>query len=266
MTTPAWATLVRADNPGPMTLEGTNTWLLCVAGRRVVVDPGPLLEEHLMRVAALGPVDLVLLTHRHPDHAEGAERFAALTEAPVLDLADFSTAESSVLPGLRVLHTPGHTADSVSFVVTVDDVSAVLTGDTILGLGSTVVAHPDGRLGPYLSSLRELAGLGDIVVLPGHGPVLQSVRAAATGYLDHRLKRLDQVRAAVASGADTPDTVVRRVYADVDPILWPAAKLSVLAQLAYLQESEPESTRSFSGDLEVALRRDSDWRPARESS
>ncbi len=235
---PPWATLVRAGNPGPMTLEGTNTWVLDLADGRIVVDPGPLIEEHLARVAALGPVRLVLLTHRHPDHAEGVERFRQLTTAPVLDRADLP-ADGEVTPGVDVLHTPGHTADSVSFVVTPDgpaDAPAVLTGDTILGRGSSVVAHPDGNLADYLSSLRRLAGLGDIAVLPGHGPVLGSARLAAQGYLAHRLERLDQVRAALASGARTPSEVVARVYADVDRVLWPAAELSVMAQLAYLRE------------------------------
>ncbi len=235
MTQPTWATLVRADNPGPMTLSGTNTWVLAVSGRRVVVDPGPLLDDHLTRVAALGPVDLVLLTHRHPDHAEGVGRFVELTGAPVLDRASFGVSGASVASGVDVLHTPGHTGDSVSFVVSAEGATAVLTGDTILGHGSTVVAHPDGRLADYLQSLRQLAELGDIAVLPGHGPVLGSARAAATAYLDHRLMRLAQVRAALAAGDRTAKEVVRRVYTDVDPILWPAAELSVLAQLAYLE-------------------------------
>jgi glyoxylase-like metal-dependent hydrolase (beta-lactamase superfamily II) len=233
VTLPSWATLVRADNPGPMTLSGTNTWVLDGPGPRIVVDPGPLLEDHLARVAAVGPVDLVLLTHRHPDHAEGAQRLAELTGAPVLDRSDFA-AEGEVAPGGRVLHTPGHTSDSVTFVVDRDGAAAVLTGDTILGRGSSVVAHPDGDLAGYLSSLRRLAGLGDVPVLPGHGPVLGSSRVAAAAYLEHRLQRLEQVRAAIAAGARTAEDVVRVVYADVEPALWPAATLSVLAQQAYL--------------------------------
>ena len=234
---PRWATLIRAGNPGPMTLEGTNTWVLHGPGAAVVVDPGPLLEEHLTRVAATGPVDLVLLTHRHPDHAEGARRFAELTGAPLLDRADFP-ADGAAVRGVRVLHTPGHTDDSVSFVVDRDGMAAVLTGDTILGRGSSVVAHPEGDLAAYLSSLRRLAELGDIAVLPGHGPVLASARVAAEAYLGHRLQRLDQVRAALASGDRTAEEVARRVYAGVDPALWPAAESSVRAQLAYLDDRQ----------------------------
>ena len=131
---------------------------------------------------------------------------------------------------LRVMATPGHSSDSLSFVL--DD--AVLTGDTVLGRGTTVVAHPDGVLGEYLESLRRLQDLGELTVLPGHGPELPSAGEAAARYLAHREERLEQVRAAVAAGASTPQRVVEVVYADVDRGLWPAATLSVRAQLAYL--------------------------------
>ncbi len=237
---PVWARLIRANNPSPMTLEGTNTWVIegWVVDQPdgvIVVDPGPLDEAHLQAVAACGPVELVLLTHRHPDHAEGAQRFAELTGADVLDRGDFWD-DGAFHAGVRVLHTPGHTSDSVSFVIG-DDEPAVLTGDTILGRGSTVVAHPDGDLRSYLSSLQRLRQLGHITVLPGHGPALASAAVAATWCLEHRARRLEQVRAARAAGAETVQDIVRRVYADVDPVLWPAAELSVRAQIAYLDES-----------------------------
>lgn len=234
---PIWARLIRANNPSPMTLEGTNTWVVegwavGLPDSNIVVDPGPLDEAHLQAVASVGPVALVLLTHRHPDHAEGAARFAELTGAEVLDRDNFAE-DGAIVAGVRVLHTPGHTSDSVSFVIG-DAEPAVLTGDTILGRGSTVVAHPDGDLRSYLTSLERLRELGDITVLPGHGPVLPSAAAAAAGYLEHRAQRLDQVRAARAAGDETAQEIVRRVYADVDPVLWPAAEMSVRAQLAYL--------------------------------
>jgi glyoxylase-like metal-dependent hydrolase (beta-lactamase superfamily II) len=238
------AGVVLCDNPGPMTLDGTNTWVLRVPGHEgsVVVDPGPLHEEHLQAVAAVaGRVDAVLLTHGHFDHSQGAPRFAELTGATVraLDpahrLGDEGLGEGDVVVGggleVRVMATPGHSADSLSFQLP----DAVLTGDTVLGRGTTVVAHPDGVLADYLASLRRLRELGDLAVLPGHGPELPSAGAAAEHYLAHREQRLDQVRAAVAGGATTPDEVVEVVYADVDRVLWPAARLSVQAQLLYLQ-------------------------------
>jgi glyoxylase-like metal-dependent hydrolase (beta-lactamase superfamily II) len=245
------ASVVLEANPSPMTLEGTNTWVVRAPGVEecVVVDPGDDDEEHLRRVAAHGPVAQVLLTHRHHDHAAGARRFAELTGAPVraldpsLVLGSEALGDGDVVAAagceLRVVATPGHTSDSLSFLLTGPDSGpAVLTGDTILGRGTTVVAHPDGELGPYLASLRRLgelpAGTG---VLPGHGPELPDAPAAAAAYLAHREQRLEQVRAALERlGAEaTARQVVEVVYADVERVLWPAAELSVRAQLAYLR-------------------------------
>lgn len=246
MMLPTWCRLVRADNPSPMTLEGTNTYVLTAGSGNVVVDPGPLLDEHLQAVAALGPVSATLLTHGHLDHSEAAGRFHEMTGAPVLamdpllcidgtPLVDETTLEIAGL-GIEVLHTPGHTADSMSFVVRAGEQAGVLTGDTILGRGTTVVAHPDGRLGPYLKSVARLRELRGVVLLPGHGPVRPDVSTVAAEYLAHRHERLDQVRAAVAAGARSPGEVVEIVYADVDRALWPAAEQSVRAQLDYLTE------------------------------
>jgi glyoxylase-like metal-dependent hydrolase (beta-lactamase superfamily II) len=248
--TPLAAVLLE-ENPSPMTLEGTNTWVLRAPGERecVVVDPGDDDPEHQQRVAEHGPVALVLLTHRHHDHAAGARRFAELTGAPVraldpsLVLGSEALGDGDVVAAagceLRVVATPGHTSDSLSFRLDGPGVGpAVLTGDTILGRGTTVIAHPDGALGPYLGSLRRLAELPDAtIVLPGHGPELPDARAVARRYLAHREERLEQVREALrALGPDaTERQVVERVYADVDRVLWPAAEASVRAQLAYLR-------------------------------
>lgn len=248
----ALASVLLAHNPSPMTLEGTNTWVLRAPGeeRCVVVDPGEHDEEHLARVAAQGPVELVILTHHHHDHAGGARRFAELTGAPVraldpsLVLGSEALAHGDVVAAagveLRILSTPGHTADSISLVLDGpgDPGPAVLTGDTILGRGTTVIAEPDGSLGPYLDSLRLLRELPDGTdVLPGHGPELADAPAAARAYLAHREERLDQVRRALDTlGPDaTPRQVVEIVYADVDPVLWKAADSSVKAQLEHLR-------------------------------
>ena len=247
---PSWARLVRADNPGPMTLDGTNTYLIrdTAADESVVVDPGPLDEAHLAAVArAAGRVALVLLTHGHPDHADGAHTLQEMTGAPMAAVdPQLCVGTDPLVPGatywgvagidLRVLGTPGHTSDSVSFVV-LGEQPGLLTGDTVLGRGTTVVAHPDGRLRDYLTSLAVIRDLpGPLALLPGHGPAGGDARQRATAYLAHRAQRLDQVRAALAAGASSPQDVVRRVYADVDEQLWPAAELSVRAQLDYLAE------------------------------
>ncbi|MGA5217880.1 MBL fold metallo-hydrolase [Streptomyces cinereoruber] len=246
---------VLAPNPSAMTLDGTNTWLLSEPGSdlAVVVDPGPLDEGHLRNVidtaGKLGKrVALTLLTHGHPDHAEGAGRFAELTRTPVraldpaLRLGDEGLGEGDAVTvgglELRVVPTPGHTSDSLSFHLPAD--RAVLTGDTILGRGTTMVAHPDGRLGDYLDSLRRLRSLtvddGVRTVLPGHGPVLEDAQGAVEFYLAHRASRLAQVETAAENGLRTAPEVVAHVYADVDRSLWPAAELSVRAQLEYLRE------------------------------
>ena len=230
---PRWASLVRAPNPGPMTLDGTNTWVLRAPGADdvVVVDPGPRDDGHLLAVAAQGRVTTVMATHAHPDHVEGMERFLELCPGAVLVAQGFTTPAGLTV---TVIPTPGHTGDSVTLVAGYGDERAALTGDTILGRGTTVVAHPDGDLEQYLASLDRLEQLGPIPVLPGHGPALADCGEAARYYRRHRLARLDQVRSALAAGARTPEDVVAAVYADIDRGLWSAARLSVQAQLAYL--------------------------------
>ncbi|MFD4477224.1 MULTISPECIES: MBL fold metallo-hydrolase [unclassified Streptomyces] len=251
----ARAVNVLAPNASAMTLDGTNTWIVSEpgSGLAVVVDPGPLDDAHLRHVIATAEkagqrVALTLLTHGHPDHAEGAARFAELTGTkvraldPALRLGDEGLGPGDVITTggleLRVVPTPGHTADSLCFHLPADQ--AVLTGDTVLGRGTTVVAHPDGRLGDYLDSLRRLRSLtvddGVHTVLPGHGPVLEDAQGVVEFYLAHRANRLAQVETAVENGHAAPSDVVAHVYADVDRSLWPAAELSVRAQLDYLRE------------------------------
>lgn len=251
----ARAVNVLAPNASAMTLDGTNTWIVSEpdSGLAVVIDPGPLDDAHLRHVIATAEkagqrVALTLLTHGHPDHAEGAARFAELTGTkvraldPALRLGDEGLGTGDVITTggleLRVVGTPGHTSDSLCFHLPADQ--AVLTGDTVLGRGTTLVAHPDGRLGDYLDSLRRLRSLavddGVHTVLPGHGPVLEDAQGVVEFYLAHRANRLAQVETAVENGHASPSDVVAHVYADVDRSLWPAAELSVRAQLDYLRE------------------------------
>jgi glyoxylase-like metal-dependent hydrolase (beta-lactamase superfamily II) len=255
------AQCVLADNANIMTLDGTNTWVLREPGARrsVVIDPGPPDASHLAAIEAVaGSVGTVLLTHHHVDHSESAKEFASRWGCGVraLDpeyrlgsegLGDGDVVEVDGLE-IQVIGTPGHTADSLSFLVPAE--GAVLTGDTVLGRGTTVVAHPDGQLGAYLGSLdrlHRLAAQHEIAsIWPGHGPVIEDALAALDYYISHRQQRLEQVRAAFAELSarphpegiaedDLPRQVVEIVYSDVDPVLWGAAELSVRAQLAYLR-------------------------------
>jgi glyoxylase-like metal-dependent hydrolase (beta-lactamase superfamily II) len=246
------AACVLAPNPSPLTLDGTNTWLIAEPGSSavVVVDPGPDDEGHLRRVLAEAVagdrrVAEILLTHGHLDHSGGAARLAELTGAPVRAadpahrLGPQGLADGDVVAAagceLRAVATPGHSADSVSLLLPADGV--LLTGDTVLGRGTAVIAN-DGNLGDYLDTLGRLRDLADAMavrmLLPGHGPVLADPAGTLDYYIAHRAERLDQVRSAMAAGARTPAEIVAMIYTDVDPSLWPAAEWSVRAQLDYL--------------------------------
>lgn len=242
------ASVLVADNPGLLTLEGTNTWVL--RGPRsdelVVVDPGPADDEHIARIAALGRIALVLISHRHGDHTDGIDKLFERTGAPVRaadpqflrgDPVALSDGEVIDAGGLKitVLATPGHTADSLSFVLE----DAVLTADSVLGRGTTVLGKQDGSLSEYLESLHRLRGLGPRMVLPGHGPDLADIRIVAQGYLAHRQERLEQVRSALRELGEQASArqIVEHVYVDVDEKLWDAAEWSVQVQLNHLHQA-----------------------------
>jgi glyoxylase-like metal-dependent hydrolase (beta-lactamase superfamily II) len=240
------ASVLLCDNPGLLTLDGTNTWVLQGANsdEMVIVDPGPEDDEHIELVAGLGKIPLVLISHKHEDHTGGIDKLVDRTGAVVRSVGSgflrglggpLTDGEVIDAAGLRitVMATPGHTVDSVSFLL--DD--AVLTADTVLGRGTTVIDTEDGSLRDYLDSLQRLRGLGHLTVLPGHGPELPDLEAVSDMYLAHREERLEQVRDAVRTLGDdaTARQIVEHVYTDIDEKLWDAAEWSVQAQLDYLR-------------------------------
>ena len=240
------ASVLLCNNPGLLTLDGTNTWVLRGRGsdEMVIVDPGPDDDEHIARIAELGKIPLVLISHKHEDHTGAIDKIVDRTGAVVRSVGSgflrglggpLTDGEVIGAAGLHitVMATPGHTADSVSFLL--DD--AVLTADTVLGRGTTVIDNEDGSLADYLESLRRLHGLGNRAVLPGHGPNLVDLEAVSDMYLRHREERLDQVRDALRALGDDASArqIVEHVYTDVDEKLWDAAEWSVQAQLDYLR-------------------------------
>ncbi|MEZ3160349.1 MBL fold metallo-hydrolase [Microbacterium sp. BWT-B31] len=263
MTGQQWTRLVTgvlAPNAGPMTLDGTNSLVLGRPGHGsvVVVDPGPADAGHLERLRSFGDVELILLTHHHRDHTEAAAEFAATTAAPVraLDpalcigadpLADGEHVEAAGIR-LDVIATPGHTHDSVCVHLPHDAAltdprpgGTMITGDTILGRGTTIVTHPGGSLAAYLDSLDRLAAYGVIPVIPAHGPMLADLAAICRRYAAHRRGRLGELSAllqslgrAPANDDDLVQAIVDTVYADVDPAIRFAAEASTRAQLEYL--------------------------------
>ena len=266
---PPYLRVVPAPNPGPMTLEGTNAWLVGDPDEApaLVLDPGPDLAEHREAVLAAcgGRAAGVLLTHRHPDHADGAAALAARAGCgvrardPEQCVRGERLSDGEVLTTgattLRVVATPGHTSDSCSLLVEGPDGARwLLSGDTVLGRGTSVIASPDGHLGDYLRSLERLAALVAEhrvrEILPGHGPRVADPAERLAGYQRHRFERLAQVRAALAAGDRTAEQVVARVYADVDRAVWPAALQSVRAQLLYLAESIAEPATIDVDDFE----------------
>ncbi len=246
--------LIRAPNPGPMTLDGTNTWVIADQGEgALVVDPGPAIVDHIESILAVSVPRLVMivLTHRHLDHSESA---AALAERAGCDVraADpqFRSGPAGLDDGdllrvggltLEVIETPGHTSDSRSLLLSgPDGIGRLITGDMVLGRGTTVITYPDGDLAAYFESLalleRMVRSRNVAELLPGHGPIVTDPLPWLSFYRRHRHERLDQVRAALAVGDRTAGEIVARVYADVDRSVWPAAEQSVLAQLDYLRQ------------------------------
>ena len=233
---------VLAPNPGPFTLDGTNTWIVG-ENPAIVIDPGPDDAGHLLSVLdAAGPVAAILVTHDHPDHEPGAARlceaagvaYRAHRPGPAGERLRDGEEVTAGQVTLRAVHTPGHASDHVAFFMARE--GALFTGDAVLGRGTSVIAPPDGDLAAYLRSLRTMLDLGPRTIYPGHGPAVFNAVGKLREYLEHRALRERQVLESLGDGARTPEDIVPGIYAgEVPDEMFPAAARSVLAHLLKLE-------------------------------
>jgi glyoxylase-like metal-dependent hydrolase (beta-lactamase superfamily II) len=248
---PVGVQLIRANNPGVMSLAGTNTWILAgrEAGETVVIDPGPLLDEHLAAIRAAGSPAAIVLTHHHLDHSEAApalaDEFGTPIYAALPELARNTKplAESDVIDvagwQLAVLATPGHTSDSVCLSIE----GALFTGDTLLGGSTTIVAPPTGSLAEYFATMHRLSAFTDVPGFPGHGPAFGSVGAWAVhnaAYREQRLAQLVEIVTQVAAATHKEDraavlkTVASAAYGENGEPVAPYIEVMTNAQLQFL--------------------------------
>lgn len=231
---------LRADNPGPFTLEGTNTYVVVDAGGTWVIDPGPTLPTHGDAVAAAVRSSGVrwrgvLLTHDHPDHAEGVpgllERAGTAPVHAAHTGADIHLSDGDRLGPFTVVATPGHAPDHLAFVTG----GALFSGDAVLGRGSVFVWPSPGALRAYLAALERLRTMPLGRLHPGHGPQ-GDARTRITEYLEHRARREERLLAALDAGQRSVDALLSAAWHDVPDALRPAAAATLAAHLDKLEE------------------------------
>ena len=244
--------LVRAPNPSPMTLTGTNSYVIDAgAGEAIVIDPGPAIHRHVDALIVNAQerglrISTIAVTHGHPDHAPAAAPLAARTGATVWvhPNSDVPHDRTFALDGelragtsaLRVIDAPGHTFEHVAIYE--PDERVIFTGDVILGEGTVVIAPPGGAMRPYQRTLRRLRDeFPDAArIYGGHGPVVSDARAKIDEYIEHRKLREAELLAALAHGPMTIPQLVIAIYGTQRPMLWPAMARQMLAYLLALAD------------------------------
>jgi glyoxylase-like metal-dependent hydrolase (beta-lactamase superfamily II) len=209
-----------------------------------------VLDDVLAALAAEGRrVELLVITHHHPDHVGDVERLRQRLGVPVYAHAltaerlpwsiDRSLEDGDELDlgegiRLRAVHTPGHAPGHV----VVHELSSGIAhaGDMVAGEG-TILIDPDdaGDMEQYLGSLRRLGELATRALVPAHGPVLHDPQGVVDHYVRHRLAREAKVLAAIDAGAQDDAELLARAYADTPRAVWPLAARSLEAHLRKLE-------------------------------
>ena len=257
-------TRLLAPNPGPFTFRGTGVYLIGAAESVAVIDPGPLLPPHLAALqAAIGarPISHILITHTHRDHSESANALKEWSGAQTFGfgpqlhpstgeeaddgnfIPDVRLKDGDIIAGegftLTALHTPGHAANHLCFAL--GEERALFTGDHVMGWSTSVIAPPDGDMAAYMANLERLIARDDATLYPTHGAPVENPRPWLQALLEHRRERETQIRAALAGGVSEVPALVTALYPGLDPVLKPAAALTVTAHLLKLGISAPES-------------------------
>lgn len=251
---------VLAPNASPMTLTGTNTYLIYDGPRAIAIDPGPKIEAHIDAIVATAArrgatIEAIAVTHGHPDHAPGAAALRAWTKAPVYGHRD-ATFPIDVAIGegdrivtgalvLDVLDAPGHARDHVVFSLVAE--GALFTGDVVIGAGTVVIAPPHGDMRAYQATLARLRRdfSGARTIFGGHGEPIAAPLEKLDEYIAHRIARERQIEAALAKDERTIPALVRAIYADTSPVVWPAAARQILAYLIALEREGRVRSRTL---------------------
>ncbi|MEA2737574.1 MAG: hypothetical protein QOH05_881 [Acetobacteraceae bacterium] len=237
-----------ANNPGPMTYFGTNTYLIHTADGLAVLDPGP--EDHPEHVEAIlrhtgGQVALILVSHTHHDHVGAVAALQEATGAPTVGFrnsgiadfdADIKLDHGGSIAGLLALHTPGHASDHLCFALPLPGGENVLfSADHVMSWSTSIVSPPGGDMRDYFASLNLLLGRDDDVYLPGHGPPLREPRSLVREMLTHRMIREQAIARKLTDGPSDTYTIMDALYSQLNPRLRRAAERNVLAHLMKME-------------------------------